>query len=228
LDHLRILGAVLRVLVGCSDTLRAAEDLGATLLWRGDFHRQVVTALGPAHAAIRERPRLVLLERDVPWAAGFIQAVRADDGTRATSIAVYGPGDMDPVEMDLLSRGANAVLRLPVTSQWDERLARLLEVPPRQAVRVPVFVEVEAEGAVRTTLGTSVNLSERGVLIQAQAIDLGSELRFALRLPGAPNPVRGRGRVVRTGGDDSFGLEFSEISGESLHAIRAFVARTGF
>lgn len=219
---------MLRVLVGCTDTRRAAEDLGKTLLWRRDFERQVVTALGAARAAIRERPSLALFERDVPWAAGFIREVREDDATKAISIAVYAPGEMDPVEMDLLSSGANAVLRLPVTRDWDKRLARLLQVPPRQAVRVPVFVEVEAEGAVRTTLGTSVNLSESGILIQAQALDLGAELSFAFRLPGAADPVRGRARVVRMAADDSFGLEFSEISGDSLQVIRAFVTRTGF
>ena len=138
---------MLRVLVGCNDTGRAALDLGQTLLWRRDVQRQVVTVLGAARAAIRERPSLVVFERDVPWAPEFIREVREDDATKATSIAVYARGEVDPVEMDLLSAGANAVLRLPVTRDWDKRLARLLQVPPRQAVRVPVFVEVEAEGA---------------------------------------------------------------------------------
>ena len=73
---------MLRVLVGCTDTRRAAEDLGKTLLWRGDVSRQVVTTLGAARAAIRERPSLVVFERDVPWAAGFIREVREEDATR--------------------------------------------------------------------------------------------------------------------------------------------------
>jgi hypothetical protein len=219
---------VLRVLVGCIDSGRAAEDLGKTLLWRRDVERQVVTTLGAARAAIRERPSLALFERDVPWAADFIREMREDDATRATSIAVYAPGEIDPVEMDLIASGVNAVLRLPVTGDWDKRLARLLQVPPRQALRVPVFVELEAEGALRTTLGTSVNLSESGILIQAQSLDMGTELTFAFRLPGAKDPVRGRARVVRMEGDGSFGLEFSEISGECLQVIRAFVTRTGF
>ena len=188
----------------------------------------MVTALGAARAAIRERPSLVVFERDVPWAADFIREVREDDTTKATSIAVYAPGEVDPVEMDLLASGANSVLRLPATRDWDKRLARLLQVPPRQTVRVPVFVEVETEGAVRTTLGTSVNLSENGILIQAQALDVGSELTFAFRLPGAADPVRGRARVTRVAAEDGFGLEFSEISGESLQVIHAFVTRTGF
>lgn len=214
--------------MGCTNPARAAQDLGKTLLWRQDVKRQVVTELGPARAALRDRPSLALLERDLPWAAGFIREIREDSETRGTSIAVYAPGEMDPVEMDLMASGANAVLRLPVSREWDKRLARLVQVAPRQAVRVPVFVEVEAESAVRTTLGTSVNLSESGILIQAQTLDLGSELRFALRLPGAADPVRGRARVVRLGPDDHFGIEFTEISGDCVELIRAFVTRTGF
>ena len=216
------------MLVGCTDASRAAADLGQTLLWRNDVDRRVVTALGAARAAIRDHPSLAMVERDLPWAADFIRGVREDDATKATSIAVYAAGEFEPVEMDLLSSGANAVLRLPVTREWDKRLARLLQVPPRQTVRVPVFVEVESEGAVRTTLGTSVNLSESGILIQAQALDLGAELTFAFRLPGISDPVRGRARVTRVATDDGFGLEFSDISGECLQLIRAFVKRTGF
>ena len=219
---------MLRVLVGCTDTRRATQDLGKTLLWRHDVARQVVTDLGPARAAMRNHPALALFERDIPWLADFIREVREDDATKATSIAVYAPAEMDAVEMDLLSAGANSVLRLPVTREWDKRLSRLLHVPPRQAVRIPVFVEVEAEGSVRTTLGTCVNLSENGLLMQAQTLELGSELDFAFRLPEGAEPVRGRARVVRTTPDDGFGLEFVEISGESLQVIRAFITRIGF
>jgi hypothetical protein len=218
----------MRVLVGCTNPVRATHDLGKTLLWRKDVTRDVVTTLGSARAAIRDRPALTLLERDLRWAADFIREVREDTETRKTSIAVYAGGDMDPVEMDLMSAGANAVLRLPAGPEWDKRLSRLVQVAPREAVRVPVFVEVETGSSVRTTLGTSVNLSESGILIQSQALDLGSELTFAVRLPGAADPVRGRARVVRVGPEESFGLEFTEISGDCVELIRAFVTRAGF
>lgn len=219
---------MLRVLIGCTDGGRAEADLAPTLLWRDNVQRDVVTTLSAAEAAMRERPSLVLLERDTPWAAAFVASVRESDAKRATSIAVYGHEPGSHAEMELLAAGANAVLRLPVSADWDKRLARLLQVPPRQSVRVPVFVEVDGGGTVRTTLGTSINLSEHGLLVQTPALDLGAEIQFAMRLPGVAEPVRGRGRVVRVGSDDAFGLEFSEISGECLQAIRDFVQRAGF
>ena len=214
---------MLSALVCCGDAKRADRELGTTLVWRREISRRVVTHMEAARSAVRERPRLLLVERDWPPAAAFTRDVREDEATRRTSIAVYAPSEFDPVEMELLQSGANAVLRLPATREWDKRLARLLHVPPRQAVRVPVFVEVETEMAKRTTLGTSLDLSENGILVQAPSLELGAEILFALRLPGVDEPIRGRARVVRVADDDCFGLEYSELDGECLQAIRNFV-----
>lgn len=216
---------MLRVVVCCADAARADLDLGSSRLWRRDVYRRVVTDAEGAREAVRHRPRLVLLERDLPWAASFIRAVREDEATRSTSIAVYAAGEFDPVEAELLQSGANAVLRLPATRGWDKPLSRLLHVPPREAVRVPVYVEVETADDRRTALGTTVNLSETGILIQGPPLDLRAEIECAFRLPGAEDDVRGRARVVRVAAEDSFGIEFSEIDGECLEAIRDFVVR---
>ncbi len=217
---------MLRALVCCADARKAESDLGPTLLWRKEVLRRVVTRADAARSAVRELPRLMLVERDLPWAADLTRDVRGAETTRTTSIAVYAPPEFDPVEMELLQSGANAVLRLPVTRDWDKRLARLLHVPPRQAVRVPMFVEVEGGVSRRTTLGSTLNLSETGLLVQAPSLELHGEITFAFRLPGAVEPVRGRARVVRVGTDaDSFGLEFSELEGDCLEAIRNFVTR---
>ena len=195
-------------------------------MWRSEVARRVVTDVDAARDAIRETPRLLLVERDLPWAAAFTRDVRRHDKTRGTSIAVYAPSEFDAVEMELLQSGANAVLRLPASREWDKRLSRLLHVPPRQAVRVPMFVEVQAGDAKRTTLGSTLNLSETGVLVHAPAdLELRADIAFAFRLPGSVDPVKGRARVVRVAGEDCFGLEFSELDGDCLDAIRNFVTR---
>lgn len=216
---------MLRALVCCADERQADRQLGATLVWRREVARRVVTDVEAARAAVLEHPRLLLVERDWPWAAQLLRDVREDDRTRHTSIAVYAPADFDPLEMELLQAGANAVLRLPADREWDKRLARLLHVPPRQAVRVPVFVEVETETATRAALGTSLDLSENGILVQVPSLALGSEITFAFRLPGLPEPIRGRARVVRVAPDDCFGLEYSELEGDCLESIRDFILK---
>ena len=214
---------MLNALICCADAVKADADLKASLLWRQEVKRRLVTRVDAARQAIRARPRLLLVERDLPWAADFTRGVREDEHTRATSIAVYAPPEFDPVEVDLLESGANAVLRLPASREWDKRLSRLLQVPPRHSVRVPMFVEVEAGDSRKTTLGSTLNLSETGVLVESPApLELRTDVTFAFRLPGSTEAVRGRARVVRIAGD-RVGMEFSEIDGDSLDAIRGFV-----
>ena len=214
---------VLTALVCCEDIGKAERDLRPSLVWRKEVARRVVTHLEEARDAIRDCPRLVLIERDLPWAASFTRSVRGDEKTRATSIAVFAPPEFDHVEVELLQSGANAMLRLPVSRDWDKRLARLLHVPPRQAVRVPMAVEIEAGNEKHITLGSTMNLSETGVLVRSPApLHLRADVRFTLRLPGI-DPVRGRARVVRASGQDCFGIEFSELDGDCLDGIRDFV-----
>ena len=217
-----MISSMLTALVCCRDAGAAARDLGPSLVWRSEVARRVVTSLEEARTAVRERPRLLLVERDLPWAASFTRSVRGDEKTRATSIAVFAPREFHAVEVELLQSGANAVLRLPVSRDWDKRLARLLHVAPRQAVRVPMAVEIDTGGEKHITLGSTMDLSETGVLIRSRApLHLRDDVAFTLRLPGS-DFVRGRARVVRASGRDRFGIEFSELGGEGLAGIRDY------
>ena len=218
-----MISSMVTALVCCADAGRADRDLGPSLVWREEVARRVVTRLEEARDAIRERPRLLLVERDLPWAASFTRSVRGDEKTRATSIAVFAPQEFHSVEVELLQSGANAVLRLPVTRDWDKRLARLLHVAPRQDVRAPMAVEIATGDEKRITLGRTMNLSETGVLVQSPApLHPRADVSFTLRLPGS-RPVRGRARVVRASGRDCVGIEFSDLDGDGLDGIRDFV-----
>ena len=105
-------------------------DLGGTLLCREDIERQVTTKLEEAQMlAVAARPRLVVIDRDLPWAARIVSALREDPSTRGLSLVVMARGDFDPAEVELLEAGANAILRLPAGPEWDERLERLMDVP---------------------------------------------------------------------------------------------------
>ena len=53
--------------------------------------------------------------------------------------------DQRPAQVaDYGVEGENAILRLPVTPEWDERLERLMLVPIRREARIHVSFEVEA------------------------------------------------------------------------------------
>lgn len=112
------------------------QDLGATLLWREDIERHVIAKMEEAQMlAVAARPRLVVIDRDLPWAARVVAALREDPATRGLSLVVMARGDFDPAEVELLECGANAILRLPAGPEWNERLERLLDVPVRKEAR---------------------------------------------------------------------------------------------
>jgi hypothetical protein len=143
------------------------------------------------------------------------------------SIVVIARGELDPIEVELLEAGANAILRLPVTPDWDERLERLMEVPVRRETRLPVTFEVEARSGsgVETATATALNVSTSGMLIDsAFPLHMGDDVDFRFELPGLEGVVSGCGRVVRQAGRTQFGVEFYGLEGEGRELIAAWVA----
>ena len=65
------------------------KDLRGTLLWRDDMERHVVAKMEEARMlAVASRPRLVVVDRDLPWASRIVTALREDPTTRGLSIVV--------------------------------------------------------------------------------------------------------------------------------------------
>jgi uncharacterized protein (TIGR02266 family) len=95
-----------------------------------------------------------------------------------------------------LLRAAEEVLAEPVTAPAtapvDAPIA--LERRPRVAVATPVYIE----GAERTLLGMSQDLSQSGMFVETRReLPLGVQLGLTFRLPGQAAPVRVTGRVAR-------------------------------
>ena len=108
------------------------DGLRSTCLWGAGIERHQAARAEEARAlASSVHPRLVLVDRDLPGAVDLVKALRHDASTRQLSIAIVVRGQFAPTEVDLLEAGANAILRFPTTSDWDDRLTRLLHVPVR-------------------------------------------------------------------------------------------------
>jgi CheY-like chemotaxis protein len=204
------------------------DDLGGTVLAREDVLRHLVHAADEVvRRAVEVKPDLILLDRDMPTADRLVLALRRESGTRKTSIVVIARGEMDPVEVELLEAGANAILRLPVAPEWDERLERLMQVPIRRDVRLPVSLEVEARSGsgVETAAGTALNLSISGMLIDSTyGLSNGDDVDFTFQVPGSDAVIRGTGRVVRHAGRTQFGVEFYGLEGDGREQVAAWVA----
>jgi DNA-binding response OmpR family regulator len=203
------------------------EDLGQTLLWREDIVRLVAARAEYARTlAVAARPQVAVVDRDLPGAGELITDLRRDPATRPLSIVVLGRGDFDAGELDLLEAGANAILRLPAGPQWDERLARLIQVPLRREGRFPVHFDVAAEtGSPHASgLGLALNLSVRGMLMQCSLpLGIGDDLDLGFRLLETDATINVRGRVVRETKGDRFGLEFHRFLGDGEERVAQFV-----
>ena len=203
------------------------DELGHTVLSREDVVRHWAASadelVATAHVL---QPDLILIDRDLPSADQAVQRLRRDRGTRRTSIVVIARGELDPAEVELLEAGANAILRLPVGPDWDERLERLAEVPVRREARLPVSFEVEARtgSEVETAAATAINISTSGMLIDsAFPLHIGDDVDFCFHLPGSDSVISGCGRVVRQAGRTQFGVEFYGLEGDGREQIAAWV-----
>jgi DNA-binding response OmpR family regulator len=203
------------------------KDLGHTMLWRQDVDRQVVTRLEEAlMMAVAARPSIVVVDRDLPWAGRLVTALRGDPSTRGLSIAVVARGDFDPGEVELLESGANAILRLPMEFESEERLERLINVPARKEARFPVSFHVDtyAAGAGRPESALALNLSQSGMLMEAtNGLQVGEPIDMQFPLGQEPPPVHTRGRVVRVAAPSQYGIEFTDVDADVSTRIRHFI-----
>jgi CheY-like chemotaxis protein len=207
------------------------DELAHTVLSRDDVVRHWVSSADEVlEAASLLSPDLILLERDMPAADRTVVGLRRDRSTRRTSIVIIARGELDPVEVELLEAGANAILRLPVAPEWDERLERLMEVPVRRESRLPVNFEVEARtgSGVESASATALNLSTSGMLLDSVfPLHIGDDVDFQFSLPGTETLIKGCGRVVRQAGRTQFGVEFYGLEGDGPELLAAWTASSG-
>jgi CheY-like chemotaxis protein len=214
----------------CSHSENLKADLGDTLLWRQDVERQVATKMDEVlMLAVAARPRVVVIDRDLPWAARVVSALREDPSTRGLSLVIMARGDFDPAEVELLEAGANAILRLPAGPEWTERLERLMDVPVRKETRFPVSFAVEAStDAAAAANAQALNLSASGILIEtAVPLSVRDEVELQFGLPVSIDPLRVEGQIVRLAAPSQFGIEFRRIATETARRIQGYLASLG-
>jgi CheY-like chemotaxis protein len=202
--------------------------LSRTLLSRDGVSCQVAKRPEDALRVASEiHPSLVLVDSTFPAAEQLIQRLRNEPRTRTLSIAVMARGDFDPGEVKLIEAGANAILRLPVGPEWDERLGELIRVPPRRAGRLSAELRFEAMGGTfkEVAVGTVLNLSEHGMLVETDvAIPLGVDIDFKIHLRDESKPLKGCGRVVRQDAGYRIGVRFFAFESQGLVRVRRFVS----
>jgi CheY-like chemotaxis protein len=216
---------MLRILVCSERDLR--PDLATTLIGRQniEIYRaekfEDARLLGSSLGA-----RAILVDRDLPDARAFIERLRADPATKRRSIAILARGAMRDEELELMSAGANAILRLPPDAGWDERLSKLLTVQARQEARLVVRIEAATEPESAAAV---MNLSAGGMLIATPlTLRINDELSFRFKLPDG-TVVTGRARVAREAPPTGYGVQFLTVEGDGRDAVIEYLrsARLG-
>lgn len=204
------------------------RELAESPIWRDGLDRQTAGNVDQAvTVAAASRPSLVVVDRDLPRAESLVQRLRSNATTHKTSILIVARGDMQSEELGLLSAGANAVLRLPPSPEWEATVARLLSVPTRKQARLPVHLAIEATFGTEKVRGNILNVSLTGMLVECtDPLPVGTDLAFDFHLPGfeiSTGDIRGNARVVRLAGAGRFGCEFLEIRDYGAEMLRRFL-----
>jgi len=207
---------------------RVLAELTDTMLWRDDVERQTATNCQQAFTlAVAEHPDLVVLECAQPGASQLVADLRSHPSTRFASIAVLASREVHRDEVTLLGVGANAILRPAAGRYWDARLAELMQVPGRRALRMPVALSFKTKASPESqhTTGMAVNLSTKGLLLESQGpLSLGVDIDLSFVLPDSRGDLVAHGEVVRRDPWGRYGIQFDRLEAEGAERIRAFVS----
>lgn len=196
--------------------------------------REVLQDIAPTGA------RLVVLGPRLPdlALAETVRRIRGSPAIRQVSVlALLTAEDGPEMEAEVREAGANAVLRRPLERELLESwLAKLLVVPRRVQVRVPVQGTVVGtpRGAEAVHFyGLTRNLSLNGMLL-ASPVRLPSapDLDLEFMVPGLAPRMQALGRVVREAPEVEwpylgYGVEFIFVPPDTQSALSGLLADKG-
>jgi CheY-like chemotaxis protein len=189
-----------------------ARDFDRDLLKRDDLKLVPARNSTELIARLRAGADLCFLDRVLPDGDGLgvLEQIRADrslDPLPVVLVTTMGAPHGDPE--NARQAGFADVVELPAPpGALSLMVGRLLGVPLRRderfAVRVHVFDAAppsDSAGAASNApayLGTSVDLSEAGMLVKSlRPVEVGTLLQIRFALPGRPEELTLRGKVVR-------------------------------
>ncbi len=130
----------------------------------------------------------------------FLDAVRAKTSPcRQSAVVLLATPSAHPDAEALVGKGANRALSVQeIDDELAHELSRLLEVPPRFAMRAISRLKVQLSWGTSQTLCQTEDISAHGMLIKTDhPYPVGTQMAFELAIPGDAEPVRGFAVVVR-------------------------------
>jgi CheY-like chemotaxis protein len=175
----------------------------------------------------RERFDGIFLDLEMPSMNGFDLArwIRNSSWNRSTPIIIVTGRDDRQTMQQVFASGATFYLQKPVDRQKLTTLYRTVRGSMyecrRRFLRVPLRTDVVCTVESRQFKGTTWNLSQGGMLIEAENLRPGQHIRLSFRLPASETVVDANGIVVWVA-EQRQGIRFDHV--KNPQAIRDFIS----
>jgi CheY-like chemotaxis protein len=215
-----------------------ARDFDRDLLKRRDLRMVTAHTIEELVEKLRAGADICFVDRVLPDGdcEMALAAIRSDKKLQSVPVVLVAAQGAPPGErMRARDLGFADVVELPAApGALGLVVARLLGMPLREderfAVRVHVF---DAAGLSASTadayLGTSADLSERGMLLKAKReVAVGTRLGLRFALPGRPGELTVKGRVVRVDGTTfapakALAIAFEDLTPSDSNALHEYL-----
>lgn len=163
---------------------------------------QVTSAEDSTKFAYSERVDLVILNSrpTTTRLENVVRTIRATSSAsnKASVLVLAEPGDADEARQ-LIGRGVNRVMLAADPPELiGEQVAGLLEIAARTKLRLSTRLSVEVADGWEKALGSVVNLSAAGLLLETDAeIKPGQNVIISIDIDPRDTPVSGMAEVVR-------------------------------
>ena len=176
----------------------------------------------------REMADFILADLNSPELAGdeLAKAVRGDPSLRRVSIVLVT--SLKRADLERCARsGANDYLTRPVDPEkLMDKLARLIDVPRREKLRVLIKARLLGSMGQEPFFGTTCNISVSGLLLETEKVLAKADLiSCSFFIPDAER-VSANGEVVRVARQEGlfhYGVRFSEVQERDKKIIDTYV-----
>ena len=183
----------------------------------------------------KEKVDIIILDLEMPGMPGdeVCKAIRTDDELKKVSIimaTLYSGAEED--ERCRLA-GANSCIKKPINKEeLAAKMADLLGVPARQAIRILVKVKVEGKVGSDFFIANTVDVSVTGLLFECDhELGAGDTVEASFFLPGngGYNRVIAKSQLMRSVPSDGplkrYGVKFTEFKEGTPEQISEFIAK---
>ena len=216
-----------------ADDMETFLRLEKMLLERTGYEIIMAKSGGEAIKKIQqEKPRLVFLDLLMPDMNGDVicRFVKTNKGLKHIPVIMVTTRSDPESRERCLQSGCDDYITKPVTQRdLFEKIKKFVPIERRHYPRATLRITVTTTGKAHTYTDFTYDVSEGGVFVETDTpIPAGTHVSLEFTLPGSPEPVQAKGRVVRSvhpeqvgvGKPAGMGVQFVEISPKDVEKIR--------